>query len=560
MTEGLDQAALGAQVAQLIADATFDKYAKQFIKIEDERGQLVPFDLNEAQLVVYEQVVRISASGRPVKLLILKGRQQGMSTFSQCYLFWRCMTQPGTRALTVGHVLPAVHDLYRKFERAWKGLADHPLNAAMPIQPELEPGGEKGRRMLFADPLRSVYRADSATEPDGIGRGGTFNVAHLTEIPQWSKPTDTMQAVLACIPDHPESAILIETTAKGASGWFYEQWMEAQRKLAKGIEPEFYPVFVPWFKTKRYARPRREGEPPLDKRERAFRDKYAITNEQVYWYRDQRERYGDKVTEEYPSTWEEAFLSSGLPFFRRDAISFYRERRRKPQRIGQFRVRKTGSKTTAKFEHDDWGPTHIFEDPAPEHRYVVGVDFASGRAKDNSSIVVIDVDTKKVVCTHQSKLLPDDVLTEALLLARAYNNAHMIPERSGIGQALVDKLVNDWGYNNVYRENDPVAVKFHGGRRYGWATSNRTRQWLLEETAHLVHTNALDIPDGRIVDEMVTFVYDDEEGEHAAGADGCNDDMVMGLALACRGITTAPPPSVPTKVNYSPAISSVTGY
>jgi hypothetical protein len=156
--------------------------------------------------------------------------------------------------------------------------------------------------------------------------------------------------------------------------------------------------------------------------------------------------------------------------------------------------------------------------------------------------------------------LPDDSLTECLLLARAYNDALIVPERSGIGQALVDKLVNDWGYHNVYRESDPVSVKYHRGRRYGWATSAGTRQWLLEELAHLVHTNALDIPDSRIVSELGTFVYTDDEGKHAAAADSSHDDLVFGLALAVRGFSNAPLPRSYKASANKVTISSRTGY
>lgn len=547
----------------MLKSAPFDKYAGRFLTIEDEEGNLSKFVLNDAQKIVYKEVVRLSASGRPIRILILKGRQQGMSTFCQMYLFWRCHTRPGTRALTVGHVLPAVHDLYRKFERAWKELANDPLQSegGLRLQPDLESGGEKGRRMLFADPLRSTYRADSATEPEGIGRGGTFSCAHFTEIPQWSKPAETMQAALAAIPDSADSAIFVETTAKGASGWFYEAWIAAIRQVERGIEPEFTPVFVPWFKTKRYRRARRKGEPTLDKRERAFRDDFKLDDEQVYWYRDQRQRYGDRVTEEFPSTWQEAFLSSGLPYFRQDALNFYKNlaRSRIPIRKGAFVITKHGNRKKAKFTLDDFGPTRIYVDPEEGHRYSVGIDFASGRASDSSAIVVWDIDAKRIVAVHHSKWLPDDVLTESVLLARTYNLAFMVPERSGLGITLVDKLVNEWGYSNVYRDHDPIAVKQHGGARFGFATSVRTRSGMLESFAHLVHTRAADIPDDRLVDEMHTFVYVDEEGQKAAAASGTHDDLIMATAIAIEG-SKAAPFHIDFKIEHNPSVSSVTGY
>lgn len=550
-------------LAAAIAGATFQQFGRALLQIEDENGELVPFDLNEAQEPVYAAAKRQQDAGRAVKLLILKGRQQGMSTLCQMLIVHRMLTQPGVRCLTVGHNLASVHELYGKVDRALKGLPDF-------LKPDMEPGGERGRRMKLADPIRSSYRADSAHDPEGVGRGMTIQVAHLTEVPQWAKPEETMQAVLACIPDGPRSMILIETTAKGASGWFYETWMDAQRKLAKGEEPEFMPVFVPWFKTKRYARKRRPGEAGLDKREQRFKAQYGLTNEQVYWYRDQRVRYGERVTEEYPSCWEEAFLSSGLPFFKREILTWLREdRRRGPDRTGFFHIYPGTGKGA--FRQEDFGPTHVFAPPNPEHRYVIGVDFAGGRAKDNGAIVVIDVDAKSVVATHQSKLLPDDLLIEAVALGKWYSTvgkdgvkrpAMIVPERNGIGQALVDRLVNEIGYPSIYRDKDGTAVRAKRSGRFGWSTSVATRKWLLEEMAHLVHTKQIDVPCGRLIDEMHTFVYTDDEGNHAAAQDGARDDLLMAFAIAIRGYQSAPAKdeSKVTPRHRKAVISSRTGY
>lgn len=555
-------------LAEAMAGARFREYAKVFLRIEDENGVICPFVLNEAQEIVDQVVENQLSEGRPVRVLILKGRQQGMSTYCQGRLTHRAFTTR-SRSITVGHVLPAVHELWGKLDRCWKELANTDIakklkSAGIDLQPPLEPGmGDKGRRTVFADPLGSVCRYDSAADPESVGRGMTIQVAHLTEIPQWAKPDETMQAVLATIPDHPSTMVFVETTAKGASGWFYEAWCSAMEKVLRGESPDFYPVFVPWFVTKRYARKRRQGEPQLDKREKSFRDQYKLTNEQCYWYRDQREKYGERVTEEYPSNWQEAFLSSGLPFFRREILAEYRElsRDRSPERVGQFRIYDA---VKAIWEKMHGGPTHIYADPEPDHRYVMGVDFASGRAGDFSAIVVIDADTRQVVVTHKSKWLPDQVLDEAILLGKAYNMALIVPERSGIGQSLVDRLVNDIGYRNVYRETDPVSVKYHRGTRYGWATSNSTRKWLLEGLAKVVHRKEIGIPCQRITDEMDVFVYTDEDGEHASAADGKNDDLVFALAFAVRGMNTLPPVAAKksdTGTNRRHvSISSRTGY
>jgi hypothetical protein len=177
---------------------------------------------------------------------------------------------------------------------------------------------------------------------------------------------------------------------------------------------------------------------------------------------------------------------------------------------------------------------------------------------------VIDADTSQVVATHKSKWLPDQMLDEAVLIGKVYHMALLVPERNGIGQALVDRLVNDIGYRNVYRADDAVSVKYHKGARYGWATSNSTRKWLLESLATAVHRLELGIPCKRITDEMDTFVFTDDEGQHAAAAPGKNDDLLMALAFTWRGVQSLPAVSTtrdqkkPTA--WRPTVSSRTGY
>lgn len=63
------------QLAQAMADAPFKTFAREFIRIED-RGEIVPLELNEAQLIVDAAVEKQRREGRPVRVLILKGRQR----------------------------------------------------------------------------------------------------------------------------------------------------------------------------------------------------------------------------------------------------------------------------------------------------------------------------------------------------------------------------------------------------------------------------------------------------------------------------------------------------
>jgi len=368
-----------------------------------------------------------------------------------------------------------------------------------------------------------------------------------------------MQAVLATIPDDPSTMVIVESTPKGSSGWLYETWQKSSSEMRRGEEPEFVPIFIEWWHTKRYSRKRRPGERPLDGSEKKWRDKWKVSDQQAYWYRDQRRKYGDRVVEEFGSCAEEAFLASGLPYFLREVMIEYRQATRPADRVGSFRLY-DGKK--AIWEKQPGAPTHIFSDPEEGHRYVAGIDFASGRAKDFNTIVVVDADSLNVVATHKSKWLPDQMLDEAVCLGKIFNMALLVPERNGIGQALVDRLTNELGYRNVYREQDPTRVKYHRGARYGWVTSTGTRKGLLENMARIVHRRETAIPCERLLGEMDTFVFSDDGGDKAEAGDGANDDLVLAFAFALRGAVSMPalPKNSQTRRPHRPAVSSRTGY
>ena len=185
--------------------------------------------------------------------------------------------------------------------------------------------------------------------------------------------------------------------------------------------------------------------------------------------------------------------------------------------------------------------THIFEERHKEHRYSVGFDPATGRAADFSAICVLDADTSRIVATHQSKLLPHMALKEAFFLASYYNRAVIVPERNGLGQPLVDTLVDELNYPNVYIEESRNQVRHKRGTRYGFNTSTPTRLILLEDLAHMVHTNTIEIPCARTIRELQNLVFTDDKGKRVEADAGSNDDMAFAAALAIQGHAQLPP-------------------
>jgi hypothetical protein len=112
---------------------------------------------------------------------------------------------------------------------------------------------------------------------------------------------------------------------------------------------------------------------------------------------------------------------------------------------------------------DDWKlkdvfikDTWIWEDPNPEHRYIMAIDPSSGSGEDSSSIEIIDVDAVdengtpyfNQVLEYNGKMNGEEIGALADRYGRVYNNALAVVECiGGYGDSVVLKLKN-LGYRN----------------------------------------------------------------------------------------------------------------
>ena len=67
------------EIRQKLKD-DFIHYASKCLKIRTKSGEINPFSLNKAQLYIHEQLQLQKGQTGKVRALILKGRQQGVST------------------------------------------------------------------------------------------------------------------------------------------------------------------------------------------------------------------------------------------------------------------------------------------------------------------------------------------------------------------------------------------------------------------------------------------------------------------------------------------------
>src|SRR5881392_2695461 len=85
----------------------YEFFARNCLKIRPKEGDICPFVLKEAQRIILREIEKQLKERNYVRIIILKGRQQGVSTFMQGYFFWKVIHTKGIRAFILTHMSSA---------------------------------------------------------------------------------------------------------------------------------------------------------------------------------------------------------------------------------------------------------------------------------------------------------------------------------------------------------------------------------------------------------------------------------------------------------------------
>lgn len=225
-----------------------------------------------------------------------------------------------------------------------------------------------------------------------------------------------------------------------------------------------------------------------------------------------------------------------------------------------FHVRQRGKGVPAdpcKFKQGS-GDWTVWRKPVQGHRYVMAVDTASGGSYDYSAIQIICIDTFEQVAEYQGKIAPTELAVEAYRAGRVFNNAVAVPEiTGGYGFSVIQEL-GRLHYPSTYtrRVFDRLAKKFTD--KLGWDTTTNMRAHMLDTLYRVLNERELGLYGIRSVNELATFVYGQNNKPQAQ--DGCNDDLVVALAIAVT-VAVDRPRSVkpPRREDRQPAFAA-TGY
>ena len=101
------------------------QYAKHCLKIVDKQGKLISLELNAAQQLLDSQIQEQYAHHKRVRMLILKSRQTGISTYCQARGFWKTVSAQNQNAVVVSHLNESTKAIFSMVRNFYDNLNNH---------------------------------------------------------------------------------------------------------------------------------------------------------------------------------------------------------------------------------------------------------------------------------------------------------------------------------------------------------------------------------------------------------------------------------------------------
>ena len=541
------------------------EYCENFLMIRDKKQRMVSLRFKPAQENLYRIIKEEHQAGRPVRLIVLKGRQEGISTVTEALMFQDAATRPLVRTLIVAHRDDATANLFNMnklfydcLPRSVQPMRKNSNAKELVFENPTRDENEKRRRPGLRSRIKCVTAGGK-----GAGRSDTLTNVHLSEYAFWPGDKKGLLAgIMQAVPDDPNTMVIIESTANGFNE-FKELWDGA----VDGTNG-WRPVFLPWYMEPEYRRPMEKGAPrgrPRGERSRRgtseepagdgsegcavcgdegtvwtaeeekLRAAYHLDDEQLSWRRwcIRVNLGGDEqlFRQEYPNTPDEAFLLSGDPYFDNDTIMARRRAAKEPLRVGLFEYPEPeiegGAPREWTFTDREKGLIRIFEEPKPGVPYVLGGDTA-GEGSDCFTAHVLDNTDGRPVAELQQPLSEVLYARQIFCLGHYYNTALIGVEVNF--STYPEMKLEEWHYPKLYQRERFDTFTGKMVEAFGWLTSSKTRPVILAG----LHTVMEEAPElvvsFQTLGEMLTFVYGKDRKPQAA--EGEHDDLVLAAAIA----------------------------
>ncbi|MCR2042624.1 hypothetical protein NSA23_00705 [Anaerosalibacter massiliensis] len=494
-----------------------------FVKILDNKNEMIPFKLNE------EQEHFVSDMGR--YNIILKSRQLGFSTLSLGLMLWSAYQIPNSNYLMVCHEEKALQNLFHRLKL---------MQRSIPDVVRLKEKRSNRNELLLENGSRIAVQVFSSD----VGRSHTLQMIHISELAMVIKDDVKKQGLLAleqALAKNNTSKLIIESTAKGYD-FYHAIWQNAEKGRSK-YKPFFYPwtskthamqfkteieEAVRWYESTNHGRPLSSDPLELTPYERKLLEDTKVTLRQLMWRRYKMQDMKDLFVQEYPAYPSECFVSTNKGVFDTNIINERMYYIPKPLKSIEGLPL-----SLQKYVCDG---LNIYETPKQKEWYFMGVDVALGNGQgDDSTICILDSNGEQVATFNRNDIPTYKFVDIVAELGYFYNYACIMCERNTYGIDILQRLWKEKQYINLNKTKKKDKITGRRKWEHGWYQDSVSKTILVNDLKEVFETGVITINDKETLEQML--IYRESRGKFSnIEGENNHDDLVDALGLAVQSL------------------------
>lgn len=466
---------------------SFTYWCHKYVKIAHPKRGLLPFILYKYQKrVIHEYHNRFC--------ILSKFRQGGLTTVTVIWSLWRCLFKLDETIMVLS-----------KSDREAIAAGEIVKRAMIELPEWMKPDLEKNNdhQKLFSDTGCKLF---FYTPEAARGRAITYLILdEAAFIPQMDKHWKAMFPTIST-----GGHCIAISTVNGVGNWYYDIFMGAKR--SRGFGKDFHIIELDYWEHPDY------NDPDWVKQTRAQLGEKGWLQEVMRDFLGAGESYIDPE------------IINDLDLVTREIEPI---RKLFPEYNNPHEAQDIDVDMIEDWEMHQRGALYIWREPIEGREYIIGVDCAEGMGdeNDNSCFEVIDAVTCEQVAEFYSNIVPPHNFSQILaMVGRTYNNALVVVESQNAGLTVLEKLLHDSYYENIFESSQGASLKSKTTAP-GIKTTRANRPKFLETMQTRLINHSMAIRSRRFVKELKGFIFN-AQTKRAEASKGFHDDAIMAMCLA----------------------------
>lgn len=439
------------------------------------------------QLLKLNRAQKLLFSNWSHRMILTKSRQEGISTAVLALFFIEAQLTPGLVVAIVSHEDYATRRLLDKVDVFHKYLPEE-MKSKLFHDSDNEKAFENGSTIYIGTAGQRAF-----------GRGDTVHRALVSEEAHYTDAEKLLSGLAEAIP---MSGYLIrESTPLGDTGHFYNSVQDCIEGKSDFKLVPFY-----WWLADEYRIPKgstlvleeERGELTYTPQEIELMLEKGLDEEQIRWKRwkvrsMRSENKGNLFPQEYIEDLESCWLGPPDKVFQEveDQLQSLSLKARDPIR--------------------QEGILEIWKEPEAGAQYIFWVDPAGGESPTENDphdgvILKFGPGGLEHVASVCSRMEQKPFAYKVAEIGTRYNMAQLIVERNGVGRGVLNYLVNDITYKNLYPEQN-AAGELTG--KWGWFTDAYNKPLMVSNTILAIKGESVVTYDRKVIRQLRALVNKD---------------------------------------------------